>query len=262
MPGSTDNSVDVVPFLTASPGWSPWSLRTTSPASGPDHAVETIASATATCARCSKPNRRAIVHFALDSETEMRTWLVSDASHFLPFNKGNGMNGAATPPIRTGTAPSTCTARLSRQPARHHPKALRARGLRPRDARHEAHHLPTLPSARRGAQARGDAREAQGRATSSSTRRIGQSNPARPSPAVAARCVRQPRVRHGGHPHRPAQSGHAAPPKPSTVDHKRGGGGACASRTAVRGFAGQSTPVRQIITSTIQKFPTSAARPR
>ena len=45
-----------------------------------------------------KPNRRSIVHFALDGETvEMTTWLRGDKTLFLPFNQGNGMNGAGNP---------------------------------------------------------------------------------------------------------------------------------------------------------------------
>ena len=84
-------------FLMASP-WSPWSSRTTSPASGPIHAVVQYKRDRNPREVLFKPNRRAIVHFALDSETvEMCTWLAGDASHFLPFNKGNGMNGAGNP---------------------------------------------------------------------------------------------------------------------------------------------------------------------
>lgn len=45
-----------------------------------------------------QPNRRALVHFALDSETvEMCTWLKGKGSAFLPFNKGNGMAGGGNP---------------------------------------------------------------------------------------------------------------------------------------------------------------------
>lgn len=45
-----------------------------------------------------QPNRRALVHFALDSETvEMCTWLKGSASFFMPFNKGNGMAGGGNP---------------------------------------------------------------------------------------------------------------------------------------------------------------------
>ncbi len=61
-----------------------------------------------------KPNRRAIVHFAFDSETvEMCTWLANGKSQFLPFNKGNGKNGAGNRRTRTGTAPSTFIVRFS-----------------------------------------------------------------------------------------------------------------------------------------------------
>lgn len=50
-----------------------------------------------------KPGRRAIVHFALDSETvEMCTWLAGEKSRFLPFNRGNGKNGAGNPPNPNG----------------------------------------------------------------------------------------------------------------------------------------------------------------
>ena len=45
-----------------------------------------------------QPNRRALVHFALDSETvEMCTWLKGKGSVFLPFNKGNRMAGGGNP---------------------------------------------------------------------------------------------------------------------------------------------------------------------
>ncbi|MEI3376392.1 MAG: type I restriction endonuclease [Coriobacteriales bacterium] len=45
-----------------------------------------------------QPNRRALVHFALDSETvEMCTWLKGSNSFFMPFNKGNGMAGGGNP---------------------------------------------------------------------------------------------------------------------------------------------------------------------
>lgn len=45
-----------------------------------------------------QPNRRALVHFALDSETvEMCTWLKGKGLVFLPFNKGNGMAGGGNP---------------------------------------------------------------------------------------------------------------------------------------------------------------------
>lgn len=50
-----------------------------------------------------QPNRRALVHFALDSETvEMCTWLKGKSSFFLPFNKGNGMSGGGNPPNENG----------------------------------------------------------------------------------------------------------------------------------------------------------------
>ncbi len=50
-----------------------------------------------------QPNRRAIVHFALDSETvEMCTWLKGKNSFFMPFNKGNGMSGGGNPPNENG----------------------------------------------------------------------------------------------------------------------------------------------------------------
>lgn len=50
-----------------------------------------------------QPNRRAIVHFALDSETvEMCTWLKGKSSFFLPFNKGNGMSGGGNPVNENG----------------------------------------------------------------------------------------------------------------------------------------------------------------
>ncbi len=50
-----------------------------------------------------QPNRCALVHFALDSETvEMCTWLKGKSSVFLPFNKGNGMAGGGNPANPSG----------------------------------------------------------------------------------------------------------------------------------------------------------------
>ncbi|WP_165246964.1 type I restriction endonuclease subunit R [Adlercreutzia sp. ZJ141] len=50
-----------------------------------------------------KPNRRSIVHFALDSEAaEMTTWLAGKKTVFLPFNRGNGKNGGGNPPNPKG----------------------------------------------------------------------------------------------------------------------------------------------------------------
>ena len=48
--------------------------------------------------------RRTLVHFAVDTEEAwMTTRLAGDATHFLPFNQGNG-NGAGNPPDPTGRA--------------------------------------------------------------------------------------------------------------------------------------------------------------
>lgn len=97
MPGSTDNSVDVVLFLNGIPVVT-MELKNNLTGQRTDHAVVQYKRDRNPREVLFKPNRRAIVHFALDSETvEMCTWLAGDASHFLPFNKGNGMNGAGNP---------------------------------------------------------------------------------------------------------------------------------------------------------------------
>lgn len=97
LPGGTDNSVDIVLFLNGIPVVT-MELKNNLTGQRTDHAVEQYKRDRSPRELLFKPNRRAIVHFALDSETvEMCTWLAGDASHFLPFNKGNGMNGAGNP---------------------------------------------------------------------------------------------------------------------------------------------------------------------
>ena len=97
LPGSADNSVDVVLFLNGIPVVT-MELKNNLTGQRTDHAVAQYKSDRSPREVLFKPNRRALVHFALDSETvEMCTWLAGDTSHFLPFNKGNGMNGAGNP---------------------------------------------------------------------------------------------------------------------------------------------------------------------
>lgn len=49
------------------------------------------------------PDRSSLVHFALDGdEAYMTTWLKGKATYFLPFNKGNGRQGAGNPPNQNG----------------------------------------------------------------------------------------------------------------------------------------------------------------
>lgn len=91
------NSVDVVLFLNGIPVVT-MELKNNLSGQRTEHAVKQYKTDRSPKELLFKPNRRALVHFALDSETvEMCTWLANGKSRFLPFNRGNGMNGGGNP---------------------------------------------------------------------------------------------------------------------------------------------------------------------
>lgn len=97
LPDDKDNSVDTVLFLNGIPVVT-MELKNNLTGQRTDHAVKQYKTDRSPKELLFKPNRRAIVHFALDSETvEMCTWLANGKSFFMPFNRGNGMNGAGNP---------------------------------------------------------------------------------------------------------------------------------------------------------------------
>ena len=96
------DSVDVVLFLNGIPVVT-MELKNNLSGQRTDHAVVQYKRDRSPREVLFKPNRRAFVHFALDSETvEMCTWLKGSESRFLPFNKGNGLNGAGNPEVKAG----------------------------------------------------------------------------------------------------------------------------------------------------------------
>ena len=96
-PNDADNSVDVTLFLNGIPVVT-MELKNNLTGQRTKDAVKQYKTDRSPKELLFKPNRRAIVHFAVDSETvEMCTWLANGKSVFLPFNKGNGMNGAGNP---------------------------------------------------------------------------------------------------------------------------------------------------------------------
>ena len=102
MPDDKDNSVDVVLFVNGIPVVT-MELKNNLTGQRTEHAVKQYQCDRSPKELLFKANRRAIVHFALDSETvEMCTWLANGKSYFLPFNKGNGKNGAGNPPNPNG----------------------------------------------------------------------------------------------------------------------------------------------------------------
>ncbi len=97
LPDDTNNSVDVVLFLNGIPVVT-MELKNNLTGQHTEHAVKQYERDRSPKELLFKPNRRALVHFALDSETvAMCTWLANSKSRFLPFNRGNGMNGAGNP---------------------------------------------------------------------------------------------------------------------------------------------------------------------
>lgn len=102
LPDDKDNSVDTVLFLNGIPVVT-MELKNNLSGQRTDHAVRQYKTDRSPRELLFKPNHRAIVHFALDSETvEMCTWLANGKSYFMPFNRGNGMNGAGNPPNPDG----------------------------------------------------------------------------------------------------------------------------------------------------------------
>lgn len=96
-PDNKDDSVDVVLFLNGIPVVT-MELKNNLTGQRTANAVDQYKKSRSPRELLFKPNRRAFVHFALDSETvEMCTWLANKSSCFLPFNKGNGFNGAGNP---------------------------------------------------------------------------------------------------------------------------------------------------------------------
>lgn len=97
-PGTNENdSVDVVLFVNGIPLVT-MELKNNLSGQSTAHAVKQYKNDRSTKELLFKPNRRALVHFALDSETvQMCTWLKGKASKFLPFNKGNGKKGGGNP---------------------------------------------------------------------------------------------------------------------------------------------------------------------
>lgn len=91
------DSVDVVLFVNGIPLVT-MELKNNLTGQNTQHAVRQYMNDRSTKELLFKPNRRALVHFALDSETvQMCTWLKGENSKFLPFNKGNGKLGAGNP---------------------------------------------------------------------------------------------------------------------------------------------------------------------
>lgn len=98
MPGTNENdSVDVALFLNGIPVIT-MELKNNLTGQNTEHAVTQYKKNRSSKELLFKPNRRSIVHFALDSETvQMSTWLKNGKTQFLPFNKGNGKAGAGNP---------------------------------------------------------------------------------------------------------------------------------------------------------------------
>jgi len=97
LPDDLNNSVDVVLFLNGIPVVT-MELKNNLTGQRTEHAVKQYRRDRSPKELLFKPNRRALVHFALDSETvQMCTWLANGNSVFLPFNRGNGNNGGGNP---------------------------------------------------------------------------------------------------------------------------------------------------------------------
>lgn len=98
LPDDQSDSVDVALFLNGIPVVT-MELKNNLTGQRTAHAVEQYKRDRSPKELLFKPNRRAVVHFALDSETvQMCTWLTNGKSVFLPFDRGNGKNGAGNPP--------------------------------------------------------------------------------------------------------------------------------------------------------------------
>lgn len=96
--GTNENdSVDVALFVNGIPLVT-MELKNNLSGQNTAHAVRQYQNDRSTKELLFKPNRRSLVHFAVDSETvQMCTWLKGRASKFLPFNKGNGKKGGGNP---------------------------------------------------------------------------------------------------------------------------------------------------------------------
>lgn len=102
LPDDANDSVDVALFLNGIPVVT-MELKNNLSGQRTAHAVEQCKRDRSPKDLLFKPNRRAVVHFALDSETvQMCTWLANGKSVFLPFDMGNGKNGAGNPPNPNG----------------------------------------------------------------------------------------------------------------------------------------------------------------
>lgn len=98
LPDDQSDSVDVALFLNGIPVVT-MELKNNLTGQRTAHAVEQYKRDRSPKELLFKPNRRSVVHFALDSETvQMCTWLTNGKSVFLPFDRGNGKNGAGNPP--------------------------------------------------------------------------------------------------------------------------------------------------------------------
>lgn len=102
LPDDQNNSIDTVLFLNGIPVVT-MELKNNLSGQRTDHAVEQYKHDRSPKELLFKPNRRSIVHFALDSETvAMTTWLANSKTVFLPFNKGNGKFGGGNPAPENG----------------------------------------------------------------------------------------------------------------------------------------------------------------
>ena len=102
LPDDQNNSIDTVLFLNGIPIVT-MELKNNLSGQRTEHAVEQYKHDRSPKELVFKPNRRSIVHFALDSETvAMTTLLANSKTVFLPFNKGNGKFGGGNPVPENG----------------------------------------------------------------------------------------------------------------------------------------------------------------
>ena len=102
LPDDQNNSIDTVLFLNGIPVVT-MELKNNLSGQRTEHAVEQYKHDRSPKELIFKPNRRSIVHFALDSETvAMTTLLANSKTVFLPFNKGNGKFGGGNPTPENG----------------------------------------------------------------------------------------------------------------------------------------------------------------
>jgi len=97
LPDDDRDTMDVTLFLNGIPVVT-MELKNNLTGQRTDHAVKQYREDRSPRELLFKPNRRSLVHFAVDEETvEMCTWLRGKGSRFLPFNRGNGMSGGGNP---------------------------------------------------------------------------------------------------------------------------------------------------------------------